>query len=145
MSNPKLSPAEAWRLSALANTVGGVLRQRFGTQKFYSADQVQAACDECHVPAPSLQYAVAMFVEPEQSVGFLQKLGSSKTGLELRKFMAQQIFFYNLPDASFDAGKVDFHESGDAGGATSGNFTDSGHDFSGFDGGGGGDGGGGSD
>jgi hypothetical protein len=116
MSNPKVSPAEAWRLSALAATVSRTLRQRYGTKRFYATDEVEAVCIECRVPHDSRQYAAAMFVDPEQSQGFLQRLGSSKTTSELRKFMAQQIFFYYAPGTSFDADSVDFHQAGDAGG-----------------------------
>jgi len=141
MSNPSVSPAEAWRLSALATSVSRTLRQRYGTKKFYTANEVEAVCNECRVPHDSRQYAVAMFVEPEQSQGFLQRLGSCKTTAELRKFMAQQIFFYYVPGTSFDADGVDFHQAGDAGGATPGTFDGSSAE-SGGDGGGGSDGGG---
>jgi hypothetical protein len=142
MSNPSVSPAEAWRLSALATTVSRELRQRHGTQKFYAADEVEAVCNACKVPHDSRQYAVAMFVAPEQAQGFLQRLGSSKTTAELRKFMAQAVFFYYLPGTSYDSDSVVFHEAGEAGGATSGTFVgsaDSGSDGGGD--GGGGDGG----
>jgi hypothetical protein len=137
MSTKNVSPADAWRLSALATTVSGALRRRFGPKKFYSPDEVEAACNECNVPSESREYAAAMFVEPERAQGFLQKLGSSKTAGELRKFMAQQIFFYSAPEASFDEGTIDFHQSGDVSGATSA-YYDSGWDAGGFDGGGGG-------
>ena len=140
MSNPKVLPAEAWRLSVLATTVSRELRQRYNTKKFYMPDEVEAVCNACHVPHDLRQYAVAMFVEPEQSQNLLQRLGSSKTTAELREFMAQQIFFYYLPRTSFHADSVDFHEAGDARGATSSRFDGAGVDSGGD--GGGGDGGG---
>ena len=135
MSDQKVSPGEAWRLSALATTVSGFLRRTYGVRKFYTDEEVEHACNKCSVPFNSRQYAVAMFVEPERIRGFLQRLGSSKTAMELRKFMAQQVFFYYLPDASFDSPCLDLHEAGEAGGATSGNFDAAGSDFGG-DGGG---------
>jgi len=97
VSTPKEPTADTFRIQALAKTVSGVLRQRFGTKQFYTADEVEAACDQSHVPASVREYAVAMFVEPEQTQAFLQKLGSSKTAIELRKFPAAQIFFYYCP------------------------------------------------
>lgn len=143
MNDQKVSPSEAWRLSALATTVSAYLRNTYGVRKFYGADEVEDACNECRVPFDSRQYAVAMFVEPEQSTGFLQRLGSSKTANELRKFMAQQVFFYYLPNTSFDSNSLDFHQAGEVGGATTGNFDNAGLDSGGDGGcdGGGGDGG----
>jgi hypothetical protein len=86
----------------------------------------------------SVQYAVAMFVEPEQAQGVLEKLGASKTALELRKLLATEMFFLYLPDVSYDNSMNDFHAAGDSGGHISDGFGD------GSDGGsdGGGDGGG---
>jgi hypothetical protein len=130
----------------LAATLSGCLSRRFGSKKFYTAEEVETVCNECNVPADTREYAVAMFVEPEQSQGFLQKLGSSRTAIELRKILAQQIFFYYVPGTSFDDAGLDFHAASDAVGAGGGNFNSSdfggggGYDGGGSDGGGGGGG-----
>lgn len=73
----------------------------------------------------SRQYSVAMFVEPEQSQGVLQKLGSSKSAIELRKVLAGQAFFYYLPDVSCGNDTTDFRHICES----------HGHDHSGSDGG----------
>ena len=135
MSTPKEPTADSFRIQALAKTVSGILRQRFGTKQFYTADEVEAACNQCHVPASVREYAVAMFVEPEETHGFLQKLGSSKTAIELRRFLAGQIFFYYLPDVSYGSTTNDFHDAGDSHGHGSGGFDGSGSEHGGGHGG----------
>lgn len=141
MSDPAVEEIDKWRIRALAKSVSSILRQRFGSKQFYTAEEVDAACHECRAPEAVRQYAVAMFVEPEQAGGVLQKLGSSRTAHELRTFLATQIFFISLPDVSPGAFAIDFHSADDSSGGAS--------DSSGFcgDGGsdGGGDGGGGGD
>ena len=142
MSNSTVEDKDRWRIRALAKSVSTVLRQKFGSQQFYTAEQVDVACDDCRAPDAVREYAVAMFVEPEQAGGVLQKLGSSKTALELRKFFATQIFFISLPDVSADAFAIDFHSAGDSTGGGSdgwGGGSDGGSDGGGDGGGGGGD------
>ena len=76
-------------------------------------------------------YAIAMFVAPSESDGILQKLRSSKTTNEIRKFLAEQIAFG--PSGSIGYG---FHDAGtfsSDGGSSSG----SGGSDGGGDGGGG--------
>ena len=119
MSDSTVEEKDRWRIRALAKSVSAVLRQKYGSQQFYTAEQVDIACDECRAPEPVREYAVAMFVEPEQAGGVLQKLGSAKTAHELRKFLATQIFFISLPDVHLDAFAIDFHGAGDAGGGAS--------------------------
>ncbi len=131
MSTPKEPTADPFRLQALAKTVSDILRQRFGTKQFYTADEVESACNQCHVPVSVREYAVAMFVEPEQTQGFLQKLGSSKTAIELRKFLAGQIFFDSLPDVSYGSSTNDFQDTGDSHGRGSDRFEGSGSDHGG--------------
>ena len=134
MSNPKEPTADTFRIQALAKTVSDILRQRFGAKQFYTADEVEEACNQCNVPASVREYAVAMFVEPEQTMGFLQKLGSSKTALELRKFLAAEIFFYYLPDVSYGSSVNEFHEAGDSHGHGAGGLDGSGSDHGGHGG-----------
>ncbi len=134
MSEPDTEEIDKWRIRALAKSVSSILRQRFGSKQFYTAEEVDAACEECRAPESVRQYAVAMFVEPEQAGGVLQKLGSSKTARELRTFLATQIFFISLPDVSLNAFAIDFDAAGDSGGGAS--------DSSGVGGDGGSDGGG---
>ena len=134
MSDPAAEEIDKWRIRALAKSVSTILWERFGSKQFYTAEEVEAACEECRAPEAVRQYAVAMFVEPEQAGGVLQKLGSSKTARELRTFLATQIFFISLPDVSFNAFAIDFDAAGDSGGGAS--------DSSGVGGDGGSDGGG---
>lgn len=134
MNDSTVEEKDKWRIRALAKSVSSILRQKFGSKQFYTAEEVAIACDEGGAAENVRQYAVAMFVEPEQAGGVLQKLGSSKTAHELRKFLATQIFLISLPDVSLDAFGIDFHSAGDAGGTVS--------DGSGFGGDGGSDGGG---
>ena len=138
MSDDAVTETDKWRLRALAKSVGAILRQRFGSNQFYSAEEVAAACDECRAPEAVRQYAVAMFVEPEQAGGVLEKLGASKTARELRVFLATQIFFISLPEVSLDPFAIDFHDAGDPSGASDGlGFSgDGGSDGGGGDGGG---------
>jgi hypothetical protein len=133
--NPEI---DTWRIRALAKSVSKVLREEFDTKEFYTAEEVVAACDECRVPDDLVQYAVAMFVEPAQVQTTLEKFGSSRTSLELRKALAAQIFFAYQPDVSYGNLMNDFHAAGDHGGHVSNSLAD------GCDGGsdGGGDGGG---
>jgi hypothetical protein len=134
---------EAWRIRALAKSVSDILRQKYEPQEYYSEEQVEAACDECQAPPSVRQYAVAMFVEPAEADGVLQKLGSSKTAHELRKFLASQVFLISGPDVSSGALINRFHAAGDPGGGagdwTAGDWADGGCDGGGN---GGGDGGG---
>jgi hypothetical protein len=141
MSTPNEPTADTFRLQALAKTVSDILRQRFGNKEFYTADEVEVACNQCDVPASSREYAVAMFVEPELTKGFLEKLGSSKTALELRKFLAAQIFFYYLPNVSYESSTNDFHHTGDSHGHGSGGIDGSGSGHGGHGGHDGGHGG----
>jgi len=82
-----------------------------------------------------------MFVEPEQAQGFLEKLGASKTSVELRKFLATQTFFLYSPDVSYGNPMNDFHAADDHGGHVSDVFragSDGGGDGGSDDGGDGG-------
>jgi hypothetical protein len=113
VSTSKEPSADNFRFQALAKTVSTALQQRFGTKQYYTPDEVDAACNQCNVPVSSREYAVAMFVEPQQSQRFLQRLGSSKIAVELRKFLAQQIFFSGMRDVSYESATNDFHHAGD--------------------------------
>ena len=119
MTDPTDGELDTWRIRALAKSVSAVLRERFDSKQFYTAEEVEAACNECGAPEDVRQYAVAMFVEPEQAQGVLEKLGSSRTALELRKFLATQIFFAYLPDVSYGSLMNDFHAAGDPSGGAS--------------------------
>jgi len=136
--------SEAWRIRALAKSVSDILRQEYEPQEYYSEEQVEAACNECHAPQSVRQYAVAMFVEPTQADGVLQKLGSSKTAHELRTFLASQVFFISAPDVSSGALINKFHAAGDPGGGAS-DWSADGWADGGCDGGGNGGGNGGGD
>lgn len=142
MNNPSNPEMETWRIRALAKSVSDILRERVDTKQFYTAAEVAAACDECRAPNDVRQYAVAMFVEPDQAQGVLEKLGASRTALELRTFLATQIFHLYHPDVSYGNSMNGFHAVGDPGEGALRSFGD-GSDDEGSDGGGdgGGDGG----
>lgn len=120
MNSSGLSPSETSEISALLAAVGEVLENRHGVREYYTAEQVEAACNECHVVAKYRQYLVAQFVQPEKSPDFLRKLGSSKTVDQLRWFLAQEMFFSNhsgpggpdFPEAT-DGNSADFDADGD--------------------------------
>lgn len=119
MDDPSNPGIDTWRIRALAKSVSNILREKFEAKQFYTAEEVEDACNECRAPDDVRQYAVAMFVEPGQAQGFLEKLGASKTSLELRKFLAAQIFFSYCPDVSYGNPMNDFHTAGDHGGHVS--------------------------
>jgi hypothetical protein len=121
--------------------VSDILRERFEAKQFYTAEEVAEACDECRAPDDVRQYAVAMFVEPAQAQGVLEKLGASRTALELRKFLATQIFVLHRPDVSFGNVMNGFHAAGDPGEGPSHSCGDGADGCSDGGGDGGGDGG----
>lgn len=84
-------------LQTHATTVSGWLRKRFGNKPHYTPGEVEAACSHCQVPADLREYFAVMFLDPAETEGFLQKLGSSKSAATLRKVLAQQVFFDSLP------------------------------------------------
>ncbi len=116
---------DKWRLAALAKSVSTLLLQRFGPEQFYTAEEVEAACDECRVPERLREYAVAMFVHPGDAEAVLQNRGSSKTAPELRSFLATQVFAISQAEVLLDALAIDFHRAADADGGT--------RDFGSFD------------
>ena len=134
--NPKPEPtsSEKWRFQALARSVSVELQRRHGRKEYYPPDDVLDACDACGVAAADKQYAIAMFAAPSESDGILQKLRSSKTTVEIRKFLAKQMVFGSFGDG-YDYDRYGFHDVGTPdSGASSGS--------GGFDDGGGGHGGG---
>ena len=54
---------DTWRLRAVAASVSAELQQRFGTNEFYSPEEVLTACDTRNVFGHSRGCALAMFVE----------------------------------------------------------------------------------
>ena len=63
MSTPNEPSIDSFRLQALAKTLSTVLRQRFGSRQYYTADEVEAACNQCNVSTSAREYAVAMKYE----------------------------------------------------------------------------------
>jgi hypothetical protein len=86
-------------------------------------------------------YAIAMFVAPSESDGILQKLRSSKTTNEIRKFLAKQIAFGPSGSIGYDYDRYGFHDAGtfssDGGSSSGSGGSDGGGDGGGEDGGGG--------
>jgi hypothetical protein len=92
-----------------SRTLRGALTQRFGRQMHYTRDQLEAVFVDGVVPSTFQAYGIAMFAEPSARPGFLQRIRSSKTAQELRKWLIVEIFFYDLPRGSVPD-DVDFHE-----------------------------------
>ncbi|HEY5707397.1 MAG TPA: hypothetical protein VIS96_17700 [Terrimicrobiaceae bacterium] len=127
-----------WRFQALARSLSLELQKRHGRNQHYLPDHVIEACDACGVAEADRQYAIAMFATPSESDGILQKMRSSKTSTETRKFLAGQMMFGSSGEG-YDYDRYDFHDAGISDIAASGGS-------GGFDGAdGGGDGGGGGD
>jgi hypothetical protein len=104
---------ESILMQVLANTVGDILRRHFGREQYYSGKSVAAACNHCKLPESSREYAVAMFVRPEESEEILRQLGASRTPLEIRKALARQIFLHYLPGVTYEAATNCFHDAAD--------------------------------
>lgn len=105
------TPAEnKWRYQILARSVSLELQRRHGRQEYYLPEQVDEACKACGVSEADEVYAVAMFVAPSASDGILQKLRSSKTTKEIRKFLATQMI--GGPSGSVDFDYNGFHDAG---------------------------------
>jgi hypothetical protein len=137
--NPDSAPCDSkWRYQTLARSVSLELQRRHGRHEYYLPEHVDAACTACGLSETDKVYAVAMFVAPNESEGILQRLRSSKTTDEIRKFLATQMIFG--PSVSVDFEHYGFH---DAGSRSSDSFgSDSGGFHGGDSGGSGGDGGG---
>jgi hypothetical protein len=112
-----------------SRTLRGALTQRFGRQMHYTRDQLEAVFVEGVVPSTFQAYGIAMFAEPSERPGFLQRIRSSKTAQELRKWLIVEIFFYYLPRGSAPD-DLDFHEVIDS---TADACSDSASDFDGGD------------
>ena len=92
-----------------SRTLRGALIQRFGRQMHYTRDQLKAVFVDGVVPSTFQAHGIAMFAEPSERPGFLQRIRSSKTAHKLRKWFNADIFFYSLPGGSVPV-DWDFHE-----------------------------------
>ena len=119
MSDDTVAETDKWRIRALAKSISTVLQQRFESKQLYTPDEVEAACDECHATEALRHYALVMFVDPELAGGVLERLGSSQTAQELRKFLASQVFLSPGVDVASDRVINKFHAAGDPGGGAS--------------------------
>ena len=74
----------------------------------YTRDQLDAVFADGVAPSAFQSYGIAMFAEPSERPGLLQRIHSSKTAHELRKWLIADIFFYSLPSGSVPD-DLDFH------------------------------------
>ena len=94
------TPEDIQTLVLHSGTLRSALTQRFGSQIHYTRDQLEAVFADNVVPSTFQSYGIAMFAEPSERPGLLERIHSSKTTHELRKWLITDIFFYYLPAGS---------------------------------------------
>ena len=109
MKHMSTADEEIQTIARHSRTLRGALTERFGRRKHYTRDQLEAVFADGVVPSTFQSYGIAMFAEPSERPGFLQRINSSKTAHELRKRLIADIFFYGLPGGS-GPDNLDFHE-----------------------------------
>ncbi|MEM7791964.1 MAG: DUF6559 family protein [Verrucomicrobiota bacterium] len=131
---------EKRRLRRLVHSLPPILRKRYGRVEYYTEGQITKTIEDEGYDPRFLEYAVAMFAEPKEAGGILIKLGSSKTAVELRKFLLTNAVggYYVIPGDIYSENENFFDSaiSGTASSSGSGGFSDGGFDGGGGDGGG---------
>ncbi|MFV1985344.1 MAG: DUF6559 family protein [Thiohalomonadales bacterium] len=109
--------------------LGPLLKNRYGKSKFYTEGQVRKTVEEFKLNDQYIEYALAMYMQPDECDGVLIRLGKSKRSRQLRKYIATKYIGGGMDFTFDDIASTPEYTSGES------SF--------GFDGGSGGDGGGG--
>jgi hypothetical protein len=119
-------------IKSLVRQMGGALRQRYGLQEYYSADQVLKTTEVENLDPEGKVHAVAMYVLPEDAQGTLRKLGETKLAEHVRAYMIGvcmggcKVYDNDSPDYNVFMHDVPDHAGSHSGGSPS----DGGHSSS---------------
>lgn len=90
------------------------LEKQYGKSKYYSEEQVKSALEEHNINSKYDSYAYSLYMSQKEVEGVLVRLGESRTGKELRKYMVSALICYSI-SSNTAAGDSN---SGDSGGGS---------------------------
>ena len=81
-----------WRIRQVAKKVSLALKEHHGEKKFYSVSELEEAIRSIGLSRAQREYAYAMFTDEEVCNGFLSRIGSSKSAVQMRAFLGGSMF-----------------------------------------------------